>query len=69
VNVVTHLSSRLLSRSSFLLGNPSGLGSLGGGRLLWSSLSTCVGGRTLLGCSGGGLGDGREDSWARVACM
>lgn len=59
-------NGRLLRRYGLLLGDSSGLSSLGGCSL-GTSLSTGVCGCPLLCSSGGGLGDGREDSWPGVS--
>jgi len=62
-------SDRCLLCRRLLLGNAHRFASLGGGSLLWSPLCTGIGGGTLLGTSGSGLGDGGEDSRSGVSYM
>ena len=62
-------SDRCLLCRRLLLGNAHGFASLGGGSLLWSPLRTSISSGTLLGTSGGRLGDGGEDSRSGVSYM
>ena len=67
LSLLSHFrSNRGLLRRSLLLGNTDGLAGLSGGSLLWSSLCTSIGSRTLLG-SGRCLRDGREDTGLGIA--
>ena len=60
-------SSRSLLCGSLLLGDTDGLAGFSGASLFWSSLCTSVCSSTLLGCSGGTLGDSGEDSRTGVS--
>jgi len=57
----------LLRRCRLLLSDASWLAGLGGSSLLWPSLGTSIGSRTLLRGSGRCLGDGGKDSRSGVS--